>query len=80
MYLAALDLSCCMQTLIYGMGDLIPWLGIEPGPPALGVQSLNHWTTREVPIFFFIHFSRSDLAADLNIHSGLILSNVSIVG
>ena len=22
---------------------------IEPTPPALKVQSLNHWTTREVP-------------------------------
>ena len=60
MYLAALDLSCCMQTLSYGMGDLIPWLGIEPGPPTLGVQSPKHWTTREVPIFFFIHFSRPE--------------------
>ena len=24
--------------------------GIEPWPPALGAQSLSHWTTREVPI------------------------------
>ena len=23
--------------------------GIEPGSPALGVQSLSHWTTRQVP-------------------------------
>ena len=23
----------------------LPWLGIEPMPPALEVQSLNHWTT-----------------------------------
>ena len=23
--------------------------GIEPVPPALEAQSLNHWTTREVP-------------------------------
>ena len=40
--LAALGLSCCMQ-------DLAPCPGIEPRPPALGVQSLSHWTTREVP-------------------------------
>ena len=33
-----------------GMWDLVPWPGIEPGLPALGMQSLNHWTTREVPI------------------------------
>ena len=27
--------------------DLVPWPRIEPRPPALGAQSLNHWTTRE---------------------------------
>ena len=26
----------------------LPRPGIEPMPPALGAQSLNHWTTREV--------------------------------
>ena len=26
-----------------------PWPGIEPTPLAVEVQSLNHWTTREVP-------------------------------
>ena len=41
-YLAAPGLSC-------GMRDLVPWPGIEPGTPALGVRSLNRWTTREVP-------------------------------
>ena len=32
---------------IYGI--LVPWPGIEPWPPVLGAQSLNHWTTRKVP-------------------------------
>ena len=32
-----------------GMWDLVPWPGIEPRPPALGVQTLSHWTTREAP-------------------------------
>ena len=41
-YLTVLGLSC-------GMWDLIPWLGIEPRAPALGVWSLSQWTTREVP-------------------------------
>ena len=41
-YLAVSGLSC-------GMRDLVPWPGIKPGPPALGAQSLRHWTTREVP-------------------------------
>ena len=31
------------------MWDLVPWSGIEPGPPALGAWSLNHVTTSEVP-------------------------------
>ena len=28
--------------------DLVPWSVIKPGPTALGVRSLSHWT-REVP-------------------------------
>ena len=34
------------------MWDLlvIPKPGVEPGSPALGVQSFSHWTTREVPV------------------------------
>ena len=36
-----------MWTLSWGMWDLVPWPGIEPWPPA---QSLNLWTTREVPV------------------------------
>ena len=30
-------------------GVLAPRPGNEPAPPALGKQSLNHWTAREVP-------------------------------
>ena len=30
-------------------GILVPQPGVRPGPPALEVWSLNHWTTREVP-------------------------------
>ena len=41
-YLAAPGLSCSMW-------DLVPWPGMEPKLPALGVQSLSHWTIREVP-------------------------------
>ena len=33
---------------------LVPWPGIEPAPPALEAQSLNHWTAREVPERLFI--------------------------
>ena len=30
-------------------GILVPWPGIKPQPPAVEVQSPNHWTAREVP-------------------------------
>ena len=40
-YLVALGLSC-------GMWDLVPWPGIKPGLPALGLRSLSHWITWEV--------------------------------
>ena len=39
-----------MLTLSCSTWDLVPWPGTEPGPPSLGAWSLNHWTTREVPV------------------------------
>ena len=30
-------------------GVLVPWPGMEPIPAALEAQSLNHWTSKEVP-------------------------------
>ena len=33
---------------------LLSQLGMEPTPPAMEVQSLNHWTNREVPGQFFL--------------------------
>ena len=46
-YLFVLGLSC-------GIWELVPWPGIKPRPPALGAQSLSHWTTREVPTIVLI--------------------------
>ena len=31
-------------------GILVPWPGIEPSPPCIGRQHLNHWTTGQVPV------------------------------
>ena len=31
--------------------DLVPWPGIQCGPPALRAWGLSRWTTREVPCF-----------------------------
>ena len=36
-------------------GTLVLQPGIEPVPPAVEAQSLNHWTAREVP-FFILFF------------------------
>ena len=30
-------------------GILAPWPGIELTPPGIGMQWLNHWTTRDIP-------------------------------
>ena len=54
-YLAVLGLSCHVRALSCGMQDLVPRPGIEPGPPALRAQSINRWTTREVPIDVFLN-------------------------
>ena len=45
-------------TLHRGIWDLVPWPEIKPRPPALGVQSLSHWTTRKVSK---IHFGCTQL-------------------
>ena len=39
--------SSGMQTISSSMWDLVPCPGIKPRPPALGAQSLSHWTTRK---------------------------------
>ena len=55
---AALGLSWNAQNLLFslrhaesfscGIWELGPWPGIDIRPPALGVWSLSHWTSREV--------------------------------
>ena len=40
--------SCGTQAVSCSMQDLVPWPGIEPETLALGVWSLNSWTTRGV--------------------------------
>ena len=49
MCLAVLDFSHNMLTLICCMWELVPWPGIEPRLPALGLLSPSHCTTREIP-------------------------------
>ena len=66
-------LSCGMWTLSCSMWDLVPQPGIEPGPPALGAQSLTLWTTREVPWLHFKFMISKLIWKSVLIHSPLTL-------
>ena len=71
------DLSHTVFLQLWGFGHpvqragmLVPQPGIKPVPSALGARSLKHWTTREVPIQFFLIFKfiyliTSDLACGM---------------
>ena len=52
--------SCTFFFLVAlcGMWGL-PWSGIKPVLPALGVQSSNYWTAREILYFLFLSMSVS---------------------
>ena len=72
-YLAALGLNC-------GLWDVLPWLGIESGPPALGAWSLHNWTTREfLDIHIFICSLFSFYHLTLSFVSGLSICQASCV-
>ena len=73
--------TCVMQTLTYSMWDLVPWPGFEPGPPALGAQSLSHWTSRKVPRETFKVmeiFSALYLNGGYQVYSGLLTRRQSV--
>ena len=36
---------------------VVPQSGIEPEPPAVEMQSLNHWTAREIPPAAFLRWN-----------------------
>ena len=47
LFTGIIDLPWGVWTVSCGMWNLVPWLGITPGPPALGTWSLSHWTARK---------------------------------
>ena len=51
-----------MQTLSCSIWDLVPWPGIEPRSPTLGVWHFNHWPTGK-SIFTILLFLFWGLAA-----------------
>ena len=49
--------SVCVVLVCFGLTTcriLVPGPGIEPGHPAVGVWTPNHWTAREIPHVLFI--------------------------
>ena len=49
-----LNISLAVPGLGYDVWELVLCLGINPGPPVLGVWSLNHCTTRMSLSFYFL--------------------------
>ena len=47
------------RNLWHGGVVLVPQPGMEPTSPALAAQSLNHWTTGEVLVFYALHYGLS---------------------
>ena len=48
--------SCGLWTLSCGIRDIVPWPEIKSGLHALGVQILNHWTTKEVLLYLLYSY------------------------
>ena len=62
-----------------GMQDLCPRLGIEPMPPAVEAQSLNHWIAGEVPQPCVLKIPNSVLRKSLGSSSADVVSSLRIL-
>lgn len=51
-------------------GIPVPPPGIKPVPPTLETRSLNHWTTREVPVKYFIAEQAKNILKYLRLFKG----------
>ena len=73
------DLVAAHGTFVLPCGtwDLVPWPGMETGPPALGMQSLSHQTTREVPCDLFLSGIVSRPRFTKSSHLGVTFAPVS---
>ena len=54
LFVCAGNFGCNLWALRCGLWNLVPWPGIEPGTPVLGMQSLSHWTNQGSPSMFQI--------------------------
>ena len=51
----------CLSFHVLASGILVPQQGIASKFPALEAWSLNHWTTREIPLWFYFCFISSSV-------------------
>ena len=58
-HVGSLTFVAVCETLSCDMWDLVPWSGIEPGPPAWGTQSLSYWPPGKSPLLLIQHLSYS---------------------
>ena len=63
--------SCGMRTLSWGMWDQVLWPRSEPRPPVLGVRSLSHWTSGEVPQVISIYLYLPQKPSNLKLNPSL---------
>ena len=54
------------QVFSCGTWELVPWPGIEPGPPALGAWSQGHWTTGK---FWKLYFDNNSTKLQTSVKS-----------
>ena len=60
-FLFLLYFFCFVLPCPAACGILVPWAGIEPMSHPVEAQSLNHWTTREVPCLYFLKTSWTNI-------------------
>ena len=75
-FLKNICLFGCDGIFSCSMWNLVPWPVMKPGPPALGVQNLNHWTTRGIPnhIHFLFFLKQTNLSCATELSYLLFLS------
>ena len=59
-------------------GTLVPQSGTKAVSPALEAWSLNHWTAREVPVLFLLHFKGNCWGSTLQHVYHLLESDVCV--
>ena len=68
-YIGSLIFFVACKLLVVAMWDLVPWPGIQPGPPALGTQSLSPLDQQGNPTFQLLILPGLSLVRDIAMRS-----------